>query len=212
MSVVTFPSQPVSYRFADFVVHMIGLCLILVAGGALIQKTMAELDTAVVCAVIVYVLAALASNLASCAYHFSRKHTLRPMLRRIDHAAIYPSIAGTFTPFFVQAGTTWTLTLLAVCWTVTALAMWKKITAVQVKSRWSTASYFGLGAIGLLGIPDMQNVPLATLWWIFAGVGAYAVGTIFYARKTMPYRYATWHTFVNFGGIAMFISVWLALF
>ena len=117
-----------------------------------------------------------------------------------------------FTPFFVQAGTTWTMTMLAVCWAVTAIAMWKKITDEQVKSRWSTASYFGLGAIGLLAIPDLKDVPMTTLWAIFAGCASYAIGTIFYARKDMPYRYATWHTWVNFGGISMFVGIWLALF
>ncbi len=212
MSVVTFPSLPTRYRFADLVVHIVGLCLILVAGSALVRKAFSELDTSLVLAVIVYVAAALGSNLASFAYHFSKRHSLRPKLRRIDHAAIYPSIAGTFTPFFVQAGTTWTMTMLAVCWTVTAIAMWKKITDEQVKSRWSTASYFGLGAIGLLAIPDLKDVPTTTLWAIFAGCASYAIGTIFYARKDMPYRYATWHMWVNFGGISMFVGIWLALF
>lgn len=138
--------------------------------------------------------------------------TRRKLLRRIDHAAIYPSIAGTFTPFFVQVGTTWTLTLLWVCWGLTAVAIWNKIRNENVKSRWSTASYLGLGAIGLSALPDLTGVPGATLWCILGGALCYVIGTGFYARKSMPFRYAIWHMWVNFGGILMFIGIWLALF
>jgi hemolysin III len=212
MTDTTFPSPIPSHRRADMIVHAVGLGLILTAGGVLVSKAMGRLDTTLVVAVVVYVLCALASNLASIAYHFSPWHDRRTLLRRIDHAAIYPSITGTFTPFFVQAGTTWTLSLLWICWGLTALAIWNKITNENVKSRWSTASYLGLGALGLCAIPDLRDVPAATLWCILGGAACYVCGTVFYARKSMPYRYSIWHTWVNFGGILMFAGIWLALF
>lgn len=208
----TYPSLPARYRRADLAVHVVGLASIFVATTLLLRNGAAGLRPALSAALLVYVIAALASNLASMAYHFSPLHGQRVLLRRIDHAAIYPSISGSFTPFFVDAGTPWTLSLLALCWGLTALAMWNKITNETIKSRWSTASYLGLGAIGLSALPDLKTVPLATLWWILGGACCYVIGTIFYARKTMPYRYAIWHTFVNLGGVAMFIGIWLAVF
>lgn len=208
----TYPSAPLAYRRADMAVHLMGLVLILGAGSVLIWQAVAMLEAALIGAVVVYVTCALASNLASWAYHFAPLHTARVLLRRIDHAAIYPSITGSFTPFFVQAGTPWTGTLLALCWGLTVLAIWNKITNSEVKSRWSTASYLGLGALGLSALPDLGDVPLATLWCILAGAACYVTGTAFYARRTMPYRYAIWHLWVNFGGIAMFAGIWLALF
>lgn len=207
-----YPSPNATHRRADLAVHVLGLFLILLATALLVYNGAGALEPALVWALAVYVLAALASNLASTAYHFSPLHTRRTMLRRIDHAAIYPSISGTFTPFFIYAGTPWTLTLLWLCWGLTILAIWNKITNKTVKSRWSTASYLGLGAIGLSALPDLKDVPLATLWWILAGACCYVIGTIFYARKTMPYRYAIWHTWVNLGGLAMFVGVWLTVF
>jgi len=102
--------------------------------------------------------------------------------------------------------------LLGLCWGLSVLAIWNKITNETIKSRWSTASYLGLGAIGLSALPDLDNVPIATLWWILAGAGFYVIGTVFYARKTMPYRYAIWHSFVNLGGLAMFVGIWLTVF
>lgn len=212
MTAITFPSSTLSHRRADMAVHAVGLLLILTAGSMIVSRAVQQLEPKLVLAVLVYVVCVLASNLASAAYHFLPWHDRRMLLRRIDHAAIYPTISGTFTPFFVQASTTWTLTLLCVCWGLTVLAMWNKITNETVKSRWSTASYLGLGAIGLSALPDLTSVPLATLWCIIAGAVCYVVGTAFYARKSMPFRYAIWHSFVNFGGIFMFAGIWMALF
>ena len=208
---MTYPSPVPSHRRADIVVHAIGLVAILIAGGWLIAKSMAGLELKLVFAVFVYVSCILASNLASTAYHFSTWHAGRKLLRRIDHAAIYLSISGSFTPLFVLAGTTWTMTLLWISWGLTAVAVWNKITNETVKSRWSTASYLGLGAIGLGALPDLTDLPIATLWFILTGSACYVVGTAFYARKTMPYRYAVWHMWVNIGGALMFAGIWTAL-
>ncbi len=212
MTSPNYPSAIFAYRRADVAVHTVGLGMILVAGGILISRVATELDSALLIATMLYVASALASNQASVAYHFAPWHDRRALLRRIDHAAIYPSITGTFTVFFVNAGTTWTLILLGVCWALTALAVWNKITNETIKSRWSTASYLGLGAIGLLAMPDLGDVPAATPWCILAGAFCYAFGTLFYARKTLPYRYAIWHMWVNFGAICMFAGIWMALF
>jgi hemolysin III len=212
MTQPTYPSVAPIHRRADLIVHLVGLALILGAGGALVVKTATSLTTGVSIAVTVYVLCALASNLASCAYHFAPWHDARKLMRRIDHAAIYPSIAGTFTPFFVQAGTTWTITLLCVSWGLALIAMYKQITDPQVQGKWSTASYLGLGAVGLCALPDLTGVPLATLWSILAGAFAYVIGVGFYVRRAMRFRYAIWHAWVNIGGIAMFVGIWMALF
>jgi hemolysin III len=206
-----YPSPILSHRRADMAVHAFGLSAILIAGTWLLVKAINTLSTPLILAVIVYILCALVSSLASCAYHFAPWHDHRVLLRRIDHAAIYTSITGTFTPLLVQADTTRTLTILAICWILAIVAIWNKITNPQIKSRWSTASYLALGAIGLLALPNLKGVPAATPLFILAGSASYAFGTIFYARKTLPYRYAIWHSWVNLGGMLMFAGIWLAL-
>ena len=212
MPIPTYPSAILAHRRADIGVHALGLALTLAAGAALLWRGLGVLDGALIAAVIVYFTAALASNLASWAYHFAPWHDRRALLRRIDHAAIYPSITASFTPFFLKADTTWTLTLLGVCWCFTALAIWNKITNENVKSRWSTASYLALGAIGLLALPDLSHLPVAVPFCIIGGAVSYVIGTFFYARKTLPYRYAIWHVWVNFGAVFMYAGIWIALF
>ena len=212
MTIETYPSPNPIHRRADMLVHAFGLSMIMIAGGALIAKAAATLDGGLLFAVILYVAAALGSNLASIFYHFAPLHTHRPLLRRIDHAAIYPSISGTFTPFFILAGTTWTIFLLWLCWAVTIVAIWRKISGETIKARWSTASYLGLGAIGMCALPHLTNVSLSVLWCIIAGATCYVIGTAFYAQKALPFRYSIWHSCVNLGAIFMFIGIWIALF
>jgi hemolysin III len=212
MSQVNFPSLNSTHRRADFGVHLFGLSMILVAGGVLIAKSIGVLDFPLIAAVTIYVLSALVSNIASTTYHFSSLHEHRVLLRRIDHAAIYPSITGTFTPFFVLANTPWTITLLCISWALTGVAIWNKVTNSTVKSRWSTASYLGLGAIGLGALPHLTEVPVETLWFILGGSVSYVIGTMFYVRKTIPFRYSIWHLWVNIGSIFMFFGIWVALF
>lgn len=212
MTEPNYPTENLRERRADQAVHLLGLVLALGAGGTLLANAALYVEPALVGAVTVYVMFSLASNISSATYHFSPRHDKRVLLRRIDHAAIYPVIAGTFTPFFVQAGTTWTLTLLWLCWGLTALAIWHKITGTAVQARWSTASYLGLGALGMSALPDLGAVPLATLWCIIGGAVCYVIGTAFYVRRGMPYRYSLWHLWVNFGAIAMFSGIWIALF
>ncbi|MBU2981223.1 hemolysin III family protein [Lentibacter algarum] len=211
MTETNYPSPVQAHRYADIAVHLAGLSLIILASGLLIWRALGQVETALSVALLAYVGCALASNLASWAYHFAPWHGQRKLLRRIDHAAIYPSITGTFTPFFVFANTTWTITLLWLCWGLTALAIYNKITNAEVKSRWSTASYLALGALGLSALPDLNNVPPQVLWWVVAGAVSYVIGVTFYARKAMPYRYAIWHTWVNIGGVMMFIGIWRAV-
>jgi len=212
MTPPNFPSENPAYRRADIAVHAFGLLLIVAAGALLLVRSSELSEPALFAAVVVYILCALASNLASWAYHFAPWPEHRILLRRIDHAAIYPSISGTFTPFFVLANTNWTISLLFICWALTGAAVWNKITNETIKSKWSTASYIGLGAIGLCAMPDLTGVPIETLWFIIAGSASYVFGTAFYARKTLPYRYAIWHMWVNIGAIMMFFGVWSALF
>lgn len=207
-----YPSPVLAHRRADQTVHLIGLTAICSAGGVMLSKAAHMLPTELFVAVCIYVACALISNLASCTYHFAPWHGRRVLLRRIDHAAIYLSITGTFTPLLVQAGTTRTFVILALCWALSALAIWNKITNPQVKSKWSTASYLALGAIGLLALPDLTGVPAATTYFILSGSACYAVGTVFYSRKNLPFRYAIWHSWVTLGGALMFAGIWLALF
>lgn len=207
-----YPSPIQSHRRADMYVHAFGFIATVVAGGILMWQAVLNLPATLIAACSVYVLCALISNQASCAYHFLPWHHRRKLLRRIDHSAIYLSIVGTFTPILVHASTPRTLAVLALTWALALVAIWAKITNENVKGRWSTASYLALGLIGLSALPDLGNVPQNAVWLILAGSCSFAIGTVFYSRKTLPFRYSIWHSWVSIGGMMMFAGIWMVVF
>jgi len=135
-----YPSPDMQERRADFIVHGIGLIFILVAGLVLIIQAAAGHGLAMVAAVGIYVICVAFSHIISMFSHLSPFHDRRLMLRRIDHAAIYLTIAGTFTPLFLLADTQFSLFLLMIVWALAIPAMLYKIFGRNLDSRWSLAS------------------------------------------------------------------------
>ena len=207
-----YPSPDTSERRADFIVHGVGLIFIALAGAALIVQAVARHDMAVIAATLLYVVGVAFSHIISMFYHLSPFHGKRLVLRRIDHAAIYLTIAGTFTPLFVLADTHFSLFLLMVVWALAIPAMLYKIFGKNLDSKWSLLSYLGLGWMGVIAVPElMGKLPEASLWAMLAGGVFYSLGTIFYARKAQAYRYSIWHSFVMLGGAGFFVAIWVAV-
>ncbi|GAA4040195.1 PAQR family membrane homeostasis protein TrhA [Parerythrobacter jejuensis] len=207
-----YPSKTPPERIADGIVHAIGLVGLLVAGVFLLRKTTLLDDQSVQIAAAIYVVAALFSISISFAYHLLPRHHWRATLRRWDHAAIYLVIAGTFSPLLVKAGT-WTASMiLAVIWLFALMGMWFKFFATEIDSRWSLVSYLGLGWFALIALPDFwAELPGFTTAAIAAGGIFYTIGTLFYRKKGLSYRYPIWHAFGTLGGGSFFAAIWVAI-
>ena len=83
---------------ADFAVHLFGL-LAGAGGAAILLALAAQAGAATLGAVLVYCIGLMATLSCSAAYHTHRLSERREFLRRLDHAAIFVMIAGTYTPF-----------------------------------------------------------------------------------------------------------------
>ena len=207
-----YPSPDIHERRADFIVHGLGLIFILIAGLALLMQAAAGHGLAVVAATSIYVIGVAFSHVISMFYHLSPYHGRRLVMRRIDHAAIYLTIAGTFTPLFVLADNEFTSFLLMIVWALAIPAMLYKIFGKNLDSRWSLASYLGLGWMGVIAVPEMmEHLPRLSLYAMLAGGLFYSFGTIFYARKAQRFRYSIWHSFVMMGGAGFFVAIWVAV-
>lgn len=207
-----YPTSDRVERRADLIVHGIGLILILLGGFLLILRAATSHGLPVIGASGLYVSCVIFSHVISMFYHLSPYHDQRLILRRIDHAAIYLTIAGTFTPLFVLADTDFSRLMLAVVWALAIPAMLYKIFGRNLDSRWSLVSYLGLGWMGILAVPDLVRIlPGFSLHAMLAGGIFYSLGTIFYARKGQPFRYSIWHSFVMMGGASFFVAIWVAL-
>lgn len=207
-----FPSKTASERKADFWVHALGLVFLAPASVFLLRATIERGGAFLLAAVIVYAFAALFSISISFAYHLLPRHELRAALRKWDHAAIYVVIAGAYSPLLIVCGTWSAHAILAVLWTFAVGGVGYKLAGGNPDSKWSLISYVGMGWFSLVALPDFWvGLPSVSLMLIGAGGVFYTIGTLFYRRKTMPYRYPLWHAIGTCGGLSFFTAIWFAV-
>ncbi|MEP7281737.1 MAG: hemolysin III family protein [Rubrivivax sp.] len=141
---------------------------------------------------------------ASMLYHALPRGRVRRWARRIDHAAIFVFIAGSYTPFalgplYDGPG----LPLLAAVWAVAAIGVGCKLSGRLRHRRRSTLLYALLGwmALGLLP-PLAERGGIAVVALLLAGGAAYTVGIWFYLHdQRVRYAHFAWHVAV-LGGSA----------
>ena len=209
-----YPSSTAAERYADGAVHAGAFAASLVAGSMLLFALVdaGQGSAALIAACVIYVVAVLASLLVSGAYHLLPQHGWRKALRRWDHAAIYPVIAGTFGPLLLTAGTFSAHMILCIIWVLALVGIAFKLRGESVDSKYSLASYVGFGLFALAAFPDFQaSLPSTALIAIVLGGIFYLVGTLFYRSKTLSFRYPIWHSFGQMGGASFFTAIWIAL-
>lgn len=147
--------------------------------------------------------------LASTSYHGARRGRLKERLRRLDHAAIYLLIAGTYTPFTLGAlAGPWGWTLFGLVWGTAAFGVCYKLTAGVRYPRLSTSLYLLMGWLIVIAIrPLVLALPLAGILWLVAGGAAYTAGVAFYVSRRIPYGHLVWHLFVLTGSACHVVAV-----
>ena len=147
---------------------------------------------------------------ASTLYHGVPVARAKPVLRLLDHAAIFLLIAGTYTPFtLLTLRGAWGVSLFALVWALALAGIaleWRR-----VRNRVLMASlYVALGWVGLIAVkPLAENLAPGGLWLLFGGGAAYTLGVPFYLWKRLPYSHALWHAFVLLGSVLQFFAVLL---
>ncbi len=165
---------------------------------------------------LVYGLSLIALFSASAAYHLAQvRPAIQRILRKLDHSAIFLLIAGTYTPFCVNAFTgffRWGL--LTLIWAIALTGILVKVFYVGAP-RWLNAGmYVLMGWLCVLAAPQMPAVlPTAAIFWLIAGGVIYTLGALVYAMKLFDFVpgkfgfHEVWHIFVILGASAHFISV-----
>lgn len=148
--------------------------------------------------------------LTSTVYHALPVSPAKQMWRRLDHAAIYVLIAGTYTPFTLGAlRGPWGWSLFGVVWGMAALGVAAKLFHGPRLPTLSTIIYLVLGWLVVIAIgPLFQRVGWAGLAWLLAGGLAYSAGVIFYVRdQRLRFGHCVWHVFVIGGSVCHAIAV-----
>jgi hemolysin III len=195
---VVFPQYTMRERVADGCIHVIGVTASLVALTVLLVVGVETQATLWIVSLAIYGLALVAMFSCSAAYNLVVRPKLKEVMRRLDHAAIFLMIAGTYTPFIlIKMNTPWGLGLLAVVWTMAAIGISIKLFAPRFLEGLLTALYLVQGwAVIAACEPLMSAMPGRVLTLLVIGGVLYTVGVVFHLWERLPYQNAIWHGFV----------------
>lgn len=212
MSDVPYPLYTRAERLADGAVHVTGLLAAMIGVGVLLAMWSLRMDGVTLASVLVYSLALLLMLGASAAYHLFAHTSARPVLRRLDHAAIYVKIAGTFTPLSVLLGTAFGYGVLALVWVLALFGAISKLRRPRGQMTTGWLPYIALGWLGLgLILPLSWVLPGQSLGLIVAGGLLYTAGVVFYAWESLRFANAIWHLFVALATGCFFTGISTAL-
>lgn len=210
---MNYPTLCRNERFADGIIHILGLTTITISSLYLMIGAAMHVSIGVAAACIIYCTSLVSSFVTSAGYHLLPVHDYRQVLQRLDHAAIYALIAGTFTPLLVHIDTRWGYIVLSSVWLLAIPAMVYKIVGEEVEPKWSLPSYLALGWLGLLAVPEfVTKLETPAVISIVAGGLLYTAGTLFYTREELKYNNAIWHAFVVAGSFSFFYAIWITIF
>jgi hemolysin III len=197
-------------RAADRAVHIVALAAGAAGALAIGVRAAVGADPLTFAAIAVYSIALLTMLSASAAHNRGRTLAGEERRRRIDHAAIFVMIAGTYTPFTMRLlSGSLAIGMTAGLWSVAFAGAVMKLRYPRRFERLSIVIYLALGWQGLFLVPSLfLSLPQPAAALIVAGGGLYSVGVIFHGWKTLPFQNAIWHGFVALAAGCHYAAIW----
>lgn len=204
-----YPSYSPAERVADAVIHGLSVVGSLAAFVTLMIIAAPMQDAGTMACLIIYGLGVTTVFGVSAAYHLIPLPSWKSVLRRLDHAAIFVKIAGTYTPFaLVGIGGVWGLGLMGAVWTIAALGVPLKLWAPDKLGRWAVWLYLLQGWLVIFALgPAANALPSETLTLIVIGGALYTIGVGFFLSEKLPFHNAIWHGFVLAASGFMYAAV-----
>jgi hemolysin III len=198
MASAVVPRYTKRERVADGCIHVVSVVASLIALVALLVVAVQTQATLWIVSLAIYGVALVATFSCSAGYHLVVRPKLKSIFRRLDHAAIFLMIAGTYTPFaLMKMDAPWGLTLLAVVWSMAAIGIAIKLFAPRYLEGVSTALYLVQGwAVVVAWKPLVAAVPGHVALLLILGGALYTIGVVFHLWEKLPFQNAIWHGFV----------------
>lgn len=196
-------------RVADGVVHAAGIVGSLAGTGVLLAVIIGALPALPTAAIIVYLWTMVVLFAVSAGNNLVRVPRLKDIFHRLDHAAIYFKIAGTYTPLtLIKMASLQGYGLLAGIWIVTAFGALAKLVWPHRFLRTSYVLYLLAGWAGLVFAPNLFSaLSTEVLVLLVLGGVLYTVGVVFHLWESLPYHTAVWHAFVLLASACHFSAI-----
>jgi hemolysin III len=212
---VQLPMRPFSLaeRIADAVVHGVGIAHALALGTILIVFAAIGTARPELPAIILYLLTLLIALGVSLAFNVAPVSRFKAAMHRLDQAAIFLFIAGSYTPFLAILGATTEVILLAVLvWGAASTGIALRLFAPSLFLRLAVPLYLGIGWSGVLVFGALlAALPPASFWLTLAGGIAYSTGIIFHLWKRLAFQNVVWHVFVVAGATLQLWAIFYCL-
>ncbi|MEJ8859016.1 hemolysin III family protein [Variovorax robiniae] len=206
--------QTLGEEIANAVSHGLGLLLAMASLPILVYHAAANGQAANVVGASLFAGTAIVLYLVSTLYHALPAGRAKVLLNRLDHAAIYLFIAGSYMPFLLgvlRGPVGWAL--FAAVTAAAVLGVGAKLFDRLKHPLWSTGLYVAMGWMALIAaVPLYERMAPAGLGWLVAGGLAYTAGAVvFLLDSKLRYAHFVWHLFVLAGSTChFFAALWHA--
>jgi hemolysin III len=188
---------------ADGIVHGIGIAFAIGLGTVLVVFAAIGTARPELPAIIVYLVSLLTVLGFSLAFNLAPMSGFKRVMARLDQAAIFLFIAGTYTPFLAVIGGTRDGQLLTVLvWGAATIGIALKLIVPEKFGRLAILLYLAIGWSGVLVFQTLAAVlPPVAFWLLVAGGITYSTGIIFHVWERLKFQNVLWHVFVVAGSI-----------
>lgn len=195
-------------EFVNAITHGIGAVLSIIALLIVIGDARLSLNLEQFVSIPVYAITMLMMYISSTIMHSVPKGRIKDIFHALDHTSIFLYIAGTYTAIslLVVKGKLGMLVLVMV-WILSLSGIVFKLLFLKKFKVLTTCIYLSFGSFLLfLWEPLVLGMAYQGLVLLILGGLCYAVGTIFFLWKDLPFNHGIWHVFVLFGSAMHFIT------
>ena len=198
---------------ADGIVHAIGIVLALIGGGVLFSVAMVHGGATIAGAVALYALCVILMLACSAIYNLTSPSSARRLLRRLDEAAIFLMIAGSYTPFIMKLWPPyWDLAATSLIWIAALAGGAGKVLATNISDKVWCLIYLAFGWLAVLVIgPAAINMPALAFGLLVACGVTYSAGVLIYLNHSVPFRRALWHGVVVLAAALHYSAMFVTL-
>ncbi len=198
-------------EIAHAISHGVGILLSIIALTVLVAVSLRDGGVRHVVGSAVFGTTLIVLYVTSTLYHSVSHPRVKPVLRKLDHTAIYLLIAGTYTPLtLVTLHGPWGWGILTANWLLAVAGILHAWSPWRHHRALAHVLYVLMGWLIIIAVvPLSRALQVGGLVLLVLGGVVYTSGLAFYAWRRLPYNHLVWHLFVLTGSVLHFFAILL---